>query len=731
MKKIKLLFLILTISSMLFSLTTSNTKAHIQQETIKIGLLGPLDLRSGYNMEKGAKLAVKEINAAGGVMVGGTAHDFELIIETTSSPTTGLPDPSIGITSVNKLQDQDNVVAMLGLYRNEVAIAVITQLNRPFLGVGITGPIITPFFWRVGTCNGSRLTTSLLDLYGLGLMDIGVRNVSIVREAAGWAAAMSNSIVYYLNNLFPTLGYTTAPINFTSDVVIEQAATYATVESALVPIKSELDGLDVNAAMPIFSGPVGKHITSVWAASNMTQILAGINVECQSSTFFKETEGAAYGEITLMNMPPDVNQTSKTRQFKQAFYDEYGKKSTVIAAASYDSVYVIKDAIERADSYVSSDIQIALNETNYEGANYRIKFTSEPNVWTHPIWGYPFGHVAFYDNGSRYLIPGVPTNLMVHDLYTTSNFAVSGVPYSNGYWVQWQQDGIQKTIWGEDPVATRDISDHFEWPVNHSNYDTMPPLITSVQHSPSTPTSVDNMQVYADITDFSDIQSAKIHYRVINNPWQVVTMIQKLDNTYSANLGTFNVNDTVQYYVSAMDGSSNHNEATDDNAGNYYSFNVSTPISTDITLPVISNIHHSPSNPTPTDAVRIYAEITDLSGIQSATVHYRVINNPWQVVTMIKQSDNTYSANLGAFDNGDTVQYYVIATDGSSNYNTATNDNNGNYYSFSVLIPTTTVESTTSETSEPLIFDSPMFFHPLELLVLGLTIIFFQRITKK
>ena len=470
MKKIRNIFLILVILGMFLSASNLHTGiAKVNQTTIKIGALGPLAITPGKDMEAGAELAVQEINDAGGFTVGGTTYDFELITETTSHPTTGLPDTDTAVTSAAKLMDQDNVAAMLGLFRTEVTIAVMATLDRPFLGVGSTAPIITPYFWRLSPSNGTQLTRALLDLYALGLVGKGVVNITIVREDAAWSLAMSGGIKYYLHTALP-YAYGIPVMNFTNDIKIAEGATYSTVESALTPIKSTLDGLNVNAIMTIFSGPAGKHITEAWAALNMTQFLAGINVEAQSSTHFIETEGAAYGEMYLIAMPADKNITTKSGPFKQAYYDEFAELPTYTAAASYDSVYVIKDAIERAGSPDSAAIQNVLNETDYLGAQYKVKFTSEPNVWNHSTFGYPYGHVAYYDNGTRYVIPGVPTNLIVHDLYTPATVGVSGSPYTSGMWVQWQAGGVQKTVWGYDPVSTRKIDDYLVWPINHAEH---------------------------------------------------------------------------------------------------------------------------------------------------------------------------------------------------------------------------------------------------------------------
>lgn len=470
MKKIRTIFLILVILGMFLSMANVQIgNAKVNQSTIKIGGLGPLAITPGKDMKAGAELAVKEINDAGGVTVGGTAYDFELITETTSHPTTGLPDTDTAVTSAAKLMDQDDVVSMFGLFRTEVTVAVMATLDRPFLGVGSTAPIITPYFWRLSPSNGTQLTRALLDLYALGLVSKGVVNITIVREDAVWSLAMSGGIKYYLHTALP-YAYGIPVMNFTSDIKISEGAPYSVVESAITPIKSKLDGLNVNAIMTIFSGPAGRHITEAWSALNMTQYLAGINVEAQSSTHFEETKGAAYGEIYLIAMPADKNVTTKSGPFKQAYWDEHAELPTYTAAASYDAVYVIKDAITRANSYDSNAIQVVLNETDYLGAQYKVAFTSEPNVWNHSTFGYPYGHVTYNDDGTRKLIPGVPTNLTVHDLHTPATVGVSGTPYTSGMWVQWQADGVQKTIWGYDPVATRKINDYLVWPINHAEH---------------------------------------------------------------------------------------------------------------------------------------------------------------------------------------------------------------------------------------------------------------------
>jgi branched-chain amino acid transport system substrate-binding protein len=480
MKRLGKYFLLLVLFASVFSVMVSAIIARPEQrpDIIKIGALGPLEITPGQDMEKGAMLAVEEINTGDGITVGGTAHDIDLIVETTFNPTLGIPDPATGTVSLTKLLDSDDVAAVIGGFRTEVVLALQGSLDRPMLGVGATAPIINPFFWRLGPSNGTELTRSLVDFYAFGLSGApyGVRNITIVRENAAWSLAMSLGLKFYLQELLPgNTPYSTqkAPqMNFTDDIVIDPTALLDSVTTSMSVVQDTLDGLDVNAIMHIFSGPVGRKVTQAWFNLDLPQFLAGINVESQASTYFEELNGGCYGEIELETAPPDVSQTNKTDIFRAAYFARYGEQPTYTAFASYDSIYVLKDAMERANSLVAADIQTALETTHYTGTGYEIKFTSEDNVWTHPIFGYPYGQVGYYDNGSRFVIVPGQEDLIVHDLYTTSDVGVRGQPFIQGYFAQWQYGGVKKTVWSKGPTVTDDVlglPGNMTYPIDHSD----------------------------------------------------------------------------------------------------------------------------------------------------------------------------------------------------------------------------------------------------------------------
>ncbi|MHA2347650.1 MAG: hypothetical protein ACXACP_13105, partial [Candidatus Hodarchaeales archaeon] len=126
MKRLGKYFLLLVLFMSVFSVMVYalNAKPEQRPDIIKIGAIGPLEITPGQDMEKGAMLAVEEINAGDGVTVGGTVHDIELIVETTFDTTLGIPDPTQGSISLTKLLDSDNVAAVVGGFRTEVVMAL-------------------------------------------------------------------------------------------------------------------------------------------------------------------------------------------------------------------------------------------------------------------------------------------------------------------------------------------------------------------------------------------------------------------------------------------------------------------------------------------------------------------------------------------------------------------------------------------------------------------------------
>jgi branched-chain amino acid transport system substrate-binding protein len=93
--------------------------------------------------------------------------------------------------------------------------------------------------------------------------------------------------------------------------------------------------------------------------------------------FWKATEGK--GEYTLCNVVNAGNAPSNATPWTMKFYDAYTKKWKVEpeglgSSSSYMAIYVLKDAIERANSLDSDKVVAALEKTDMEGVYGRIRF---------------------------------------------------------------------------------------------------------------------------------------------------------------------------------------------------------------------------------------------------------------------------------------------------------------------------------------------------------------------
>ncbi|MFW9905111.1 MAG: ABC transporter substrate-binding protein [Candidatus Thorarchaeota archaeon] len=494
MRRKKSIVLITVIFTLFFvySMSTGVAKYNQERPKIKIGALGPLAITPGNDMKNGVEMAVDEINNGDGVMVDGVAHDFELIIKT-SSGDLGIPDPSVGVASAVELIDSDNVTAIIGGFRTEVVLGIqlstTVLLDRPFLGIGASAPIVSPHFWRIGPSNVSGLARNVIDMYAYGLIpDKGVRNITVIREDAAWTLAMALGIKQACTGLAGAGLYGPGvTINFTDDIIIPVTNQQDDVTNTMSVLAGDTyQGLHVNALCTIFSGPVGGYVPIAWAAHDLPQFLAGINVESQVSTFFEETEGSCYGEIELETCPPDVEPNENTAPFRTAYSALYDELPTYTAFASYDAVYVLKEAIEAADSLAYDDIEVALANTDYLGTAYRIKFTSEAG----PHWTVAENETT----GLPYYVPilitteypeGVPIGtFQVHDLYTNASYGQNGRPNNVGYWAQWQQNGVKRTVW-HDPLKDKPaFNDQYSpmdtqrnltagnlvWPINHDEH---------------------------------------------------------------------------------------------------------------------------------------------------------------------------------------------------------------------------------------------------------------------
>jgi hypothetical protein len=88
------------------------------------------------------------------------------------------------------------------------------------------------------------------------------------------------------------------------------------------------------------------------------------------------------------------------------------------------------------------------------------------------------------------------------------------------------------------------------------------PNISNVIHSPVSPIQGDSISISATVTDFTGVENVTCYYRVNSGTWQMVTMAFVGANSYSCDIGSYLVDDQIDFYIQAFDNSTIYNEAS-------------------------------------------------------------------------------------------------------------------------------------------------------------------------
>src|SRR5581483_1669956 len=93
---------------------------------------------------------------------------------------------------------------------------------------------------------------------------------------------------------------------------------------------------------------VGVQPTVQWHDKQVPIPMVGQSSQATTSTFWKDTNGAAEGVITGTAAAVGVALTPSTIPFTEAYVKKYGDTPAYDGYSAYDMVHVVAEAIERA-----------------------------------------------------------------------------------------------------------------------------------------------------------------------------------------------------------------------------------------------------------------------------------------------------------------------------------------------------------------------------------------------
>lgn len=307
-------------------------------EPIKLGMVvpltGPIADAGRYGMQ-GAKLAVEEINAAGGVL----GRPIELIIEDdqTQNPTT--------VLAFTKLADNKDIIAFLGPTRSTQIQAIapsVLQAGRPVM-IGGTDPTLTksgnPWFFRFRPND----TYTARAMAAFGVEKLGKKNWAIVHatDAFGSNAKGLFTDALKARGITPVLteGQPNNSPDYTAVALsVKQSgadilATFITFEPDVAIFARQLKQLGVN---PVWLG--SPSITTTTARK-----LGGPTL---------------FGTYAVADFHPDANPEAKA--FAAKYTAAYKTTPDFFASWPYDAVHVLAKAIGAAGDTSPEKIRQAL-----------------------------------------------------------------------------------------------------------------------------------------------------------------------------------------------------------------------------------------------------------------------------------------------------------------------------------------------------------------------------------
>jgi branched-chain amino acid transport system substrate-binding protein len=322
-------------------------------DTIKIGVTAPItgpSAETGSYEIQGAKLAVEEINKAGGVL----GKPLELIVEDDQTTNPGI------IMAFSKLAGNKDMVAFISSIRSTQVNAMspdVLKVGKPVI-IGGTDPSLThmanPWFFR----------TRPHDIYSArviadyGVKTLGLKKWAIVHSTDTFGTGGMKALVDALKGMgvTPVLvqGYTNNAQDFTPTALAVKRSG-ADVMASYIPFETDL-GIFAKQLRQ-----VGVNIPWVGSATNM------------STTALRLAGATMYGTFVVADFNRDSCPSSKAYAAK--YEAAYKQRADHFSAWAYDGVQVLALAMKNAKSTDPQKIrQAILAIKNYPGAEGMYNF---------------------------------------------------------------------------------------------------------------------------------------------------------------------------------------------------------------------------------------------------------------------------------------------------------------------------------------------------------------------
>jgi branched-chain amino acid transport system substrate-binding protein len=343
---------------------------------IRIGVMAPRAHIDGKSIFRAAKLAAENINAGGGIdgrKIKLYTYDTKFSASNTSR-------------AFQRAVKQDHVSAVVGLFTSEVSLAMMPWAARLKTPLIITGAASSQIPIRVGK-NYKRYKYIFHGYY----------NSAVIAKAACITSKdlfTDNPKLSYLNRavIFSEDADWTQPVDKEYKKCLPKAGfkivdtiVFSPKTKDFTPLYSRMEKDKANMIMAAIAH-VGVKPVVQWHQQQVPAIFSGINGQGGASVFWKATNGATEGVVVGNVGANGAPLTSRTAPFYKAFTKQFGVTEPAYDAyTTYDAMYALKHAIEKAGSTKADAIVKGLEKVSFTGVAGQVRYYGKDGKWPHEV----------------------------------------------------------------------------------------------------------------------------------------------------------------------------------------------------------------------------------------------------------------------------------------------------------------------------------------------------------
>ena len=330
---------------------SDNSGASGDSGTITLGMIGPLTgsvAVYGTHIENGVKLAIEEINAAGGVTLSDGAPQLAVEVKDDQGDSTEC------VNAMNALIS-DGIQLVVGSATSGCTSAITSIANSEGVVMitpsGTADSLTTTMDYVFRTCFRDSFQGELAAQYAL---DEGYTKVGVVYCSADtYSAGLRDAFI-------------AACQDKGLDVVAEESvATMTEVDYTNQFNKMVSAGAEL-VFTPFYYDVMGPYLVPQARSAGFTGVLlGGDGVDSTETTIPAGADLSVYNDVYFVNhYSTELATSDVSKNFVESYEAKYGDTPNNFDALAYDAVYVYKAAMEACGASDAASVQAALADTS-------------------------------------------------------------------------------------------------------------------------------------------------------------------------------------------------------------------------------------------------------------------------------------------------------------------------------------------------------------------------------